>query len=374
MNQRIRGLVLIPLAALALAGCGGGTKPHPIVVGAVEDAAKSSDAGAKMQLAAQAGFKAIALSAVWTPPLVEPAPSELARLRTAVGAAAAAGITPIVAVYSFSSDTPLTDAARSQFAAFAASIVRDLPQVRDISVGNEPNLNLFWLPQFASDGSDAAASSYLALLAQSYDAIKAVAPAAQVIGGSLAPRGSDKPKGARQTHSPTQFIEDLGAAYRASGRTKPVMDLFSIHPYPESSAIPPDFQHPHSTSIGLADYDKLVKLLDGAFGTAPPIVYGEYGVETTIPASEQSAYTGAEPASTRAVSIDTQGTDYVEAMRFATCQPLVRMLLFFHVSDEPDLARLQTGMYYADDKPKPDLTDVATAAKAAETGQLKCSP
>jgi hypothetical protein len=151
------------------------------------------------------------------------------------------------------------------------------------------------------------------------------------------------------------------------------MDLFSIHPYPESSAIPPDFSHPNSTSIGLVDYDKLVKLLAGAFGTSPPIVYGEYGVETTIPASEQSAYTGAEPPSTKAVSIDTQGTDYVEAMRLATCQPLVRMLLFFHVSDEPDLSRLQTGVYYADDKPKSDLADVATAAKAAETGQLKCS-
>jgi hypothetical protein len=372
MNQRIRGLVLIVLAALALSGCGG-PKPHPIVVGAVEDAAKSGDAAAKMALARHAGFTAIVLSSVWTPPLVAPAPDELERLRSAVTAAAALGIRPIVAVYSFSSVTPLTATARSQFAAYAASIVRELPQVRDISVGNEPNLNLFWLPQFAADGSDAAAPAYLELLAQSYDAIKAAAPLVRVIGGSLAPSGGDNPKGTRQTQSPTRFIEDLGAAYRASGRTRPVMDLFSIHPYPESSAIPPDFKHPHSTSIGLADYGKLVKLLDDAFGTSPPIVYGEYGVETTIGASEQAAYTGAEPASTGAVSVENQGADYVEAMRLATCQPLVRMLLFFHVSDEPDLARLQTGVYYADDKPKPDLADVASAARAAKTGQLKCS-
>jgi hypothetical protein len=72
--------------------------------------------------------------------------------------------------------------------------------------------------------------------------------------------------------------------------------------------------------------------------------------------------------------VETKGADYAEAMRLATCQPLVRMLLFFHVSDEPDLGRLQTGVYYADDKPKPDVTDVAAAARAAETGQLKCSP
>ena len=37
----------------------------------------------------------------------------------------------------------------------------------------------------------------------------------------LAPRGGDDPGVARQTHSPTAFITDLGAAYRASGRTKP---------------------------------------------------------------------------------------------------------------------------------------------------------
>ena len=325
-----------------------------------------------MELARRAGFTAIVLSSVWTPPWSRPR-RRAARLRSAVTAAAALGIRPIVAVYSFSSDTPSTDTARSQFAAYAASIVRELPQVRDVSVGNRPNLNLFWLPQFAADGSDAAAPAYLELLAQSYDAIKAVAPLTRVIGGSLAPRGNDNPNGARQTQSPTQFIEDLGAAYRASGRTRPVMDLFSIHPYPESSAIPPNFKHPHSTAIGVADYGKLVKLLTDAFGTSPPIVYGEYGIETTIGTSEQGAYTGAEPASTGAVSVASQGAAYVEAMRLATCQPLVRMLLFFHVSDRPDLARLQTGVYYADDKPS-GRRRRRERARAAKTGQLKCSP
>ena len=204
------------------------------------------------------GIRAIVLSAVWTPPLEAPPAAELAALEKAVIAAATNGIRPIVAVYSFSSVTPTTPAARAQFAAYAASIPRSLPGVRDVIVGNEPNLNLFWLPQFGPDGSDAAAASYLALLAESYDALKDVSPDINVIGGSLSARGSDDPAGSRPTHSPTRFIEDLGAAYRASGRDKPVMDMFSIHPYPENSSIPPDFEHPQSTSIGLADYDKLV--------------------------------------------------------------------------------------------------------------------
>jgi len=372
MTQRIRAFVRLgraSLAVLLLAGCGG-PKPHPIVVGAVEDAAKGSDPAAPMALAKRAGFGAIALSAVWTPPLTAPADAELARLRGAVTAAAATGIRPIVAVYSFSGVTPLTAEARTQFASFAASIPRSLPQVRDVIVGNEPNLNLFWMPQFTAEGSDAAASAYLALLAETYDAIKAVDQNINVIGGALAARGSDKPGGKRPTHSPTRFIEDLGAAYRASGRSTPVLDMFAMHPYPESYSVPPTFAHPQSTSIGLADYDKLSKLLADAFGKAPPLGYGEYGIETAVSPAHAGAYTGSEPIDT--VDAATQAEYYVEAMRLAACQPLVRMLLFFHVTDEARLEGLQSGVFYADDEPKPSQPDVARAAQDAANGKLKC--
>ena len=325
-----------------------------------------------MALAQRAGFGAISFSAVWTPPETAPPDAELAQLRGAVEAATADGIRPVVAVYSFSGVTPLTEDARAQFASFAASIPRSLPQVRDVVVGNEPNLNLFWMPQFAADGSDAAAPAYLALLAQTYDAIKAVDPQINVIGGAVSSRGSDDAAGKRPTHSPTRFIQDLGAAYRASGRTKPVFDMFSIHPYPENSSIPPTFAHPRTNSIGLADYDKLTAALKDAFGQEPPIVYGEYGIETTIAPSETRVYTGTEPPTTKPVDPATQEQDYVEAMRMAACRPLVRMLLFFHVSDEPQLEGLQSGVYYADGQPKQSLAGVARAARAAADGKLQC--
>ena len=48
------------------------------------------------------------------------------------------------------------------------------------------------------------------------------------------------------------------------------------------------------------------------------------------------------------------------------------MLLFFHVSDEAQLERLQTGVFYADDTPKASLEPVARAAHAAEAGQIGC--
>jgi len=374
MTQRIGALARIGAAFLLLvlaAGCGG-RGAHPVAVGAVEDSAKSGDPAAAMALAARAGFGAIALSAVWTPPETAPGDAELAQLRGAVRAAVAAGIRPVVAVYSFSGVTPVTPDARSQFAAFAASIPRSLPSVRDVIVGNEPNLNLFWMPQYADDGSDAAAPAYLALLAQTYDALKAVDPKIDVIGGALAARGSDNAAGSRPTHSPTRFIQDLGAAYRASGRSEPVLDTFSIHPYPEDSSIPPTFAHPRTTSIGLADYGKLVAVLKEAFGKAPPIAYGEYGIETTIPPEEQHAYTGTEPPTTKPVDPATQERYYVKAIHLAVCQPLVRMLLFFHVSDEPRLEGLQSGLFYADGQPKPSLDGVARAARAAADGKLQC--
>ncbi len=84
----------------------------------------------------------------------------------------------------------------------------------------------------------------------------------------------------------------MGAAYRASGREQPLMDIFAIHPYLERSAIPPSTEHPIGTSIGIADYDKLVGLLEEAFdGTAQeggdlPIAYTEFGVQAEDPGEQ----------------------------------------------------------------------------------------
>jgi hypothetical protein len=283
-------------------------------------------------------------------------------LQRAVKAATAAGVTPMVAVYQLSSSTPLSDADRTAFAGYAAAIAKALPDVHDVFVGNEPNLNLFWQPQFDGSGGDAAASAYEQLLATTYDALKKVDSGITVVGGNLSPRGGDDPSSSRPTHSPTQFIRDLGAAYRASGRDRPLMDAFSIHVYGESSKVPPTLTHPKTTSIGIADYGKLEALLGGAFdGTAQPaaklpVFYGEYGVETNVPAADQGAYTGHEVVDT--VDAATQAKYYGEAISLAACQENVQLLLLFHVIDEQPLAGLQSGLYYANGTPKASLAAV----------------
>ena len=51
-------------------------------------------------------------------------------------------------------------------------------------------------------------------------------------GGALAPRGIDRPGTGRDTHSPTTFIRDLGAAYRASGRERASSRRVRVPPLP----------------------------------------------------------------------------------------------------------------------------------------------
>jgi len=67
-----------------------------------------------------------------------------------------------------------------------------------------------------------------------------------------------------------------------------------------------------------------------------------------------------------------QAAYYKQAIQLAYCQPTVAGLLFFHVSDEPDLDRWQSGLFYADDTPKSDLALVKSAAQAAQAGTLTC--
>ncbi len=115
-----------------------------------------------------------------------------------------------------------------------------------------------------------------------------------------------------------------------------------------------------------------MRLLTAAFGKPPPIVYGEYGIQTQIPRSELDLYSGVRSPSIRPVSEARQADDYVTAIDLASCQPLVRMLVFFHVTDESALTGLQTGLFYPDGRPKQSLGRVAAAARAAEEGQVKC--
>jgi hypothetical protein len=359
-------LVALLVAPTALAG-------PSLRVGAVEDAAIWGNPNVQMELARTAGFDTVRMTVQWTAGATGLPRDRLVKVQNAVRAASSRGIQPIIAIYNTgSSATPADDLSRAQFVQFARSVVLNLPTVSTFIVGNEPNSNVYWLPQFDAAGADVAAANYEKLLAASYDAIKAVRPTATVVGGALDSRGSDDPAGARPSHSPTAFIRDLGIAYRASGRTTPIMDVFDEHVYADNSSLPPSMPHTAGTTVAEGDYKKLVSLLGVAFdgtaqrGSTLPILYGEFGVESVIPSTKSARYSGTEPESSGAVDEATQARYYDEAFKLALCQPNVIGIMVFHVVDESALAAWQSGPFYADGTPKSSLDAIRQAVAGAQ--------
>ena len=121
------------------------------------------------------------------------------------------------------------------------------------------------------------------MLAGSYDALKAVDPTINVIGVGLSPRGNDQPFGkSNRSRSPVRFLHELGVAYRASHRTKPLMDELAYHPYPQASQGPPSVRYAWPTA-GLANLDRIKLAVWDAFnGTAQP-TFAETGKPATKP-------------------------------------------------------------------------------------------
>jgi hypothetical protein len=308
-------------------------------------------------------------------------PGMLSDLQYAVQQAAASGIDIYLALYPAGpTDTPRTVAARTTFARWAAWLAARLPEVRHIIIGNEPNLNRFWLPQFGRGGKDVAAPAYVRLLARAYDAIKAVGPSVEIVGGALAHAGVNRPSTVRDTQAPQRFLLDMGKAYRESGRKRPIMDAFAFHPYLEHANLPPTYKHYSPRIMTIADYGRLVSLLRRAFdgtgqaGSKIPIVYAEFGVESRIPAALAAVYTGTEPATTRPVTEAVQAKYYAKAMQMAACQPTVRIFFVFRLIDEPIRGGWQSGVYYANGSPKASLPGVeATARRLQEQAPTGCA-
>jgi hypothetical protein len=297
-------------------------------------------------------------------------PGLLSDLRYGVQEAEKAGVDIYLTIYpAGANDTPTTPLQRVTFAAWAAWIAEHAPELDHIIVGNEPNLNRFWLPQFGRGGKDVAAPAYALLLARTYDAVKTVAPSVEILGGALAHAGVNRPGTGRDTQAPSRFILDMGKAYRESKRKRPIMDAFAFHPYLEHADLPPTYRHYSPRIMTIADYGRLISVLGRAFdGTAQagskiPIVYAEFGVESRIPAALLPAYTGAEPATTRPVNESVQARYYAKAMQMAACQPTVRSLFVFRLIDEAQRGGWQSGVYYANGSPKASLPGVEAAAR-----------
>ena len=284
------------------------------------------------------------------------------------------GIEVYLSIYNFGSKTtPLTERGAGELRrSMPPSSRARCPTSQNFIIGNEPNLNRFWLPQFNSDGTDAAAPAYLALLSRTYQALKAVdADDHGVRRRALAAR--HRPRRARsatRTRRPSSSPTSAPRTGRAAGR-RPMMDALAIHPYADNSSVPPANgrtrrRDDRDRRLRQARRRLLGKAFDGTGqpGSTLPILYAEFGVETQIPAAKAGLYTGTEPATTKPsteaiAGARTTGT----AMQMAFCQPNVTGLLLFHAFDETALDRCQSGLYYPDGTPKSSLAVVRAAAR-----------
>jgi hypothetical protein len=216
-------------------------------------------------------------------------------------------------------------------------------------IGNEPNQPRFWLPQFEA-AKPVAAAAYEPLLAQSYDALKAVDPTINVIGIGLSPRGNDNPSARSNiSRSPVRFLHDLGVAYRASRRTKPLMDELAFHPYPPVNTAAPDAGYSWPNA-GLSNLDRVKQAVWDAFnGTAQPtfaergrvnlnplrLQLDEIGWQVAVLPALAGLYTGTENVPT--IDESTQAEYYRDVIFGAECDGSVQSLSFFLLLDEADL-------------------------------------
>jgi hypothetical protein len=271
---------------------------------------------------------------------------ELPFLERAAPVAQAAGVRVIVSLYSVkaSQHDPVL------FCEWAKLVVRTLNQwgIHDFIVGNEVNTRLYWSPQRSASGKDVAAPAYLALLATCYDGIHAVDPEANVIGLGLSPRAST-----RESNEPLLFLRDLGRAYRASGRTAPIMDQLSVHPYPSPSSPTdgPDVGYDNPDRFGVPNLDRVKQAVYDAFnGTGQPttlngltFVIDEIGWQTNT-----SGYHGYVNPENVTVITEQQQADYIRAMvaRYFACDPtVVGVQLFLLVDEKYRNGRDETSKY-----------------------------
>jgi len=369
------------LAALLLAPAAGAD----INVGVADDHAKQSPeaAGRLYDAMKDVGLTENRITILWDsshPTVIR----DRDGIAHAIEVAAADGVHVTLALYpERASAITERSSAPGDFAAWAAHVARTFPAVKDFIIGNEPNKSRFWQPQFGANGKAAACKAYEPLLAASYDALKGVDRNIIVIGVGLGPRGTDNARAkGNLSISPVRCIRDIGRAYRASKRTRPIMDELSYHPHPALSTDKLETGYPWPNA-GIPNLARVKQAVWDAFnGTGQPTVeeagmprvrrtlklrLNEVGWQVAIPPGSRGAYFGKESVVT--TDEGTQAAIYGNLIPLLACDPAVKSVLFFNLVDEANLDRWQSGLMRADWTRRPSYPIVKGSIQA---GQTRC--
>lgn len=271
----------------------------------------------------------------------------------------------VFAIYpSKPSQAPTTQAAADSFCAYAVSVMKKYTYVRKVIIGNEPNQPRFWQPIW--NGSQPASPAAMeVVLASCYDQLKAFDSGIDVIGVGLSPRGNDDSGASSNASiSPVRWISALGKAYKSSGRTKPLMDEFSWHCYPNvnTDSVETGYAWPNTGCVNAARIK--LALYDAFNGTAQPqnkMFIDETGWQ--VDTSALAGYTGSE--NVPPVSEAQQALNYEKLVHLANCEPTLTAFNIFHIIDEQDRAGIQSGVLRLDSRERPSATDAANSVQHA---------
>jgi hypothetical protein len=266
-------------------------------------------------------------------------------------------------------DNPLYKPDPRMFGDFAHAVAtRYKGRVARYLVWNEPNQPGWLQPQFTCKGSVCAPLAphlYRELYRAASTAIRAVDPSAEVVIGTLAPRGQ-APKRRNATMRPLQFIRSLGCVKASYSRdrtgacrtAKPVLASgFSYHPHPVG--LRPDEQDPQADNAAIGDIKRLEKALDRttAAGIMKPTVGARFNLFFT-----EFGYQTNPPDPTIGISTQRQAAWIQWASYLSWRDPRVKMLTQYEWIDEPlktasrtldRFAGWQSGMLFVDRRPKP---------------------
>ena len=247
-----------------------------------------------MTLLRLAGFSSIRVTSQWLPGQVAPTESELAILRNVAAAAQLSGVRVYLSVYPPGSrSTPLTPEAREEFAAYltVARAAAAVDRRRDRRQRAEPQPLLAAAvqpgrhrtrPRLRTSRSSHAPTTRSRRSTRGRASGAARSRRAASTGPERAATRTRPSRSSRTWAPPTGRAAARCPSWTGSPST----------PTPTRRASRPDTPHPKSTTIGLADYDRLIQTLADAFDGTPQSGQRRCRSSTTSSASSRQIPAG----------------------------------------------------------------------------------
>ena len=353
--MRVPAALSLALLAL-LAGAGSARAGSDLLIGVHDDAIKWTERPTPILGAVRAlGLGAMRVTLVWRPGKRHLTRRDHDALRRLV-AADAYGVRIVLGVYGRAGQAPQDRAGREDYCRFVRNVLLRYGEIRDVVIWNEANSDTFWQPR------DGAPAAYAALLGRCWDVLHAAVPDVNVVTTTAS------------SHDAAAFIRELGAAYRAGGRQRPLFDTVGHNPYPLYPGEPPTARH--DVYLGQGDYDRLVAVLDESFAgsaqPATPVWYLENGFQTTVAKGRRPRYRGRESV-TGTIGPAEHAEQLATALRLASCQPRVAAYFNFLLADEPMLEGWQSGLLWADGQRKPAFDAYRAAIAEVRAGAVDCA-